>query len=716
MQRKRRKQILLPHLLKQRKKQIPPTPATPHKKRRQREKKRLTAIASKPYINSDSAYPVGIQESATTEPVPVPVESGEQPTEPYERILPPPVPVTPTGIASVWAEAGVKVAPTVATSEWAKTPVATPVETAPTTQEKPTIKALPVEEAEAKTEEVKKIITEEGKKLWITINGLEISESPLGQEIVDMILYYEWPGGSRQPDVGGYDIWGGINTGSSVEEKKYALGENYAAWNGDFIPKENVRECVLRLLNVRIALTKKSCTDKWIDFDSLPQNVKGVLVDLHYNMPSNINEFTKFWAAIKDKNWQEAGKQLVDNGSGSPSGYLSQVAGRACANALMLANGDTNYAEYKQEAEKISGGANLLNHYNQKVGEYGKKVGMWERKEIVKNAENAGDILAQTTSTDVLSTNWSTKSVTKILDKYIQEHPEERTALITGLVEKIWNFSRPLQTPEEVGAFQQLVYLANPEAFKQLEYIDGENGPKTEAAFVKEAFTIGRWQEKIEWASGILSKSPEEISAYIAGLNDFEKWLLKRYYTASAMNENSSPADIKKTQLGLALSGENIPVDWVWNDKMRELLEYPELAKSLGSFVENNYGSYGWGAFSCGGSVGRMLNAFGVKGLPSGERHGKNWNEFLDARPSQFTKVKINTPDEALPGGILCYDEGGGGKRSKMARRFWHVEVKGDNGKYYHYEEKDKWWGSAGPNLKNSVFTGYVYYPRKLEA
>lgn len=66
----------------------------------------------------------------------------------------------------------------------------------------------------------------------------------------------------------------------------------------------------------------------------------------------------------------------------------------------------------------------------------------------------------------------------------MQEHPEEREALIAGLVEKIGNFSRPLQTAEEVGAFQQLVYLTDPEAFKQLEDIDGENGPKTERAFV----------------------------------------------------------------------------------------------------------------------------------------------------------------------------------------------------------------------------------------
>lgn len=42
----------------------------------------------------------------------------------------------------------------------------------------------------------------------------------------------------------------------------------------------------------------------------------------------------------------------------------------------MLANGDTNYAEYKREGEKIGGGSELLNQYNQKVGEYGKKVGI----------------------------------------------------------------------------------------------------------------------------------------------------------------------------------------------------------------------------------------------------------------------------------------------------------------------------------------------------
>lgn len=643
-----------------------------------------------------STYPTKPDPLEKTTPVEIPVAIGKKYEGDEWRISAPPVPNT-----------------TIKTSAAQNTPVQPTSNTA----EKPTIQAVPIEEATIKEEEVKKVISEEGKKLWITINGLEISESPLGKEIVDMIIYYEWPGGRRKKDVGNtFEIWGGINTGSSVEEKKYALGDNYSEWNADFIPKENVRECVLRLLNVRIALTKKSCADKWVDFDALPQNVKGVLVDLHYNMPNNINQFTKFWTAIKEQNWQEAGKQLVDNGNGSPSGYLSQVAGRAYANALMLANGDTNYREYKQEAEKISGGANLLNQYNQKVGEYGRKVGMWERKEIVTNAQNAGDIISQTTSDDVLKTKWSTQSVIKILDKYIAEHPGERNALIAGLSEKVGNFSRPLQNSAEIWAFQQLVYLTNPEAFKELVYIDGEYGGKTEAAFVREAFSLWGWQEKIEWVNGLLSKNPADISTYIVWLNNFEKGLLQRHYAGTICDANSNSTDIKKAQLWLALSGVNLAVDGVWNDQMRELLEYPELAKSLGNFVENNYWSYGGGAFSCGASVGRMLNGFGIQGLPQSDRHGKNWDEFLDARLDQFTKVEINSPDDARPGGILCYNGGGGGSRSYMAKQFGHVEVKGSNGKYYYYNESDHWGGSAGANLKNSEFCGHVYYPRRKEA
>gem|GEM_PF-1469112 len=36
-------------------------------------------------------------------------------------------------------------------------------------------------------------------------------------------------------------------------------------------------------------------------------------------------KFPQFWDAIKTKNWQEAGRQLVDNGKGTPSLYLRNV-------------------------------------------------------------------------------------------------------------------------------------------------------------------------------------------------------------------------------------------------------------------------------------------------------------------------------------------------------------------------------------------------------
>lgn len=112
----------------------------------------------------------------------------------------------------------------------------------------------------------------------------------------------------------------------------------------------------------------------------------------------------------------------------------------------------------------------------------------------------------------------------------------------------------------------------------------------------------------MEGSNGILNKSPAEIATYISGLSEFEKEILKKHYASVTVNENSNKEDILKAQLGLALSGTDIPINGLWDEKMQELFEYPELAKSLGDFVQNNYETYGGGAFSCGASVGRMLN------------------------------------------------------------------------------------------------------------
>lgn len=181
--------------------------------------------------------------------------------------------------------------------------------------------------------------------------------------------------------------------------------------------------------------------------------------------------------------------------------------------------------------------------------------------------------------------------------------------MIQALRNQIGDFSRPLQTPEEVGAFQQLFYLAYPERFAdEMKYIDGEYGSRTQETFMKDIFVMGGWQEKMEGSNGILGKSPEEISTYIAGLSEFERGILSKHYTSGNVDQNSSPENIKQAQLGLVLSGVNVPVDGVWTEQMAELLEYPALARSLGNYAQNNYLTHAGGKFSCGASVGKMLN------------------------------------------------------------------------------------------------------------
>ena len=238
-------------------------------------------------------------------------------------------------------------------------------------------------------------------------------------------------------------------------------------------------------------------------------------------MPNNINQFTKFWAAVKDKNWQEAGRQLIDSGSGSPSGYLNQVQGRAYANALMLANGDAKFKEYKQEGEKIGGGAALLSAFNNRGSKTVTKKEVKEGLETIKTAE---ELVAITTSAEVLSSKrllgdkGSTNAIIELINGFKIKNPAEAEKLKGMLEAKIGNYSRPLQTPEEVGAFQQLVYLTNPEGFKQLQYIDGEYGDLSKLIFNAESFRVG--------GPRILSKITDAAS--IANLSSFEREVLQK--------------------------------------------------------------------------------------------------------------------------------------------------------------------------------------------
>jgi len=63
--------------------------------------------------------------------------------------------------------------------------------------------------------------------------------------------------------------------------------------------------------------------------------------------------------------------------------------------------------------------------------------------------------------------------------------------MIQALRQQIGDFSRPLQTPEQVGAFQQLFYLAYPERFAdEMKYIDGEYGSRTQETFMRDIFAM----------------------------------------------------------------------------------------------------------------------------------------------------------------------------------------------------------------------------------
>lgn len=204
-------------------------------------------------------------------------------------------------------------------------------------------------------------------------------------------------------------------------------------------------------------------------------------------MPNNINKFTDFWTAVKEKKWAEAGRELlVDTSDKGPSSYLTKTQRRAYANAMMLANGDTNWESYTQEAEKISGGTALLRKFDNRDSKTVTKKEVREELETINTAE---ELLAITTSAEVLSSRrlfgdkGSTNTIIEFINGFKRKNSTEAERLKGMLEAKIGNYTRQLKTPEEVGAFQQLVYLTNPEAFKQLEYIDGENGPRTQQAF-----------------------------------------------------------------------------------------------------------------------------------------------------------------------------------------------------------------------------------------
>lgn len=150
---------------------------------------------------------------------------------------------------------------------------------------------------------------------------------------------------------------------------------------------------------------------------------------------------------------------------------------------------------------------------------------------------------------------------------------------------------------------------------------------------------------------------------------------------------------------------------------------WTELASKLGDYVMSTSLPNTWSS-SCGQAVGILLNRFWIESLPQSWRDGKNWDDILNPRVSnwQFKKVAIAHPDEASAGAILVYD-GSGQLGSEANKNYGHVEIKWSDGKYYSYYEWSRAGWSAANNTKNpeeyrklTGFTGYAYYPLSKQA
>lgn len=109
----------------------------------------------------------------------------------------------------------------------------------------------------------------------------------------------------------------------------------------------------------------------------------------------------------------------------------------------------------------------------------------------------------------------------------------------------------------------------------------------------------------------------------------------------------------------------------------------------------------------CGQNVGMALNAFGIKGLPDGWRHGYRWAEICASRPSQFKKVtKECTPQTAPAWAIISYDKGTGW--SDARQQYGHVEIACGNNTWYYFGKKANNPGWSNPGFKRGSYEIYV--------
>jgi GH24 family phage-related lysozyme (muramidase) len=95
---------------------------------------------------------------------------------------------------------------------------------------------------------------------------------------------------------------------------------------------------IFKLLDEDIQVKKKEAVNYFkkdnIDFNSLPQNVQNVIIDMMFNIGiAGFDKFTDMKKGLKTKDWAEASRQIID------SNYCSQVKSRCYRNAALMSPG-----------------------------------------------------------------------------------------------------------------------------------------------------------------------------------------------------------------------------------------------------------------------------------------------------------------------------------------------------------------------------------------
>ena len=144
--------------------------------------------------------------------------------------------------------------------------------------------------------------------------------------------------------------------------------------------------------------------------------------------------------------------------------------------------------------------------------------------------------------------------------------------------------------------------------------------------------------------------------------------------------------------------------------------------ESLGDFLARR-GPTQYKKNSCGASVGSLLNEYGLKDvLPQSGRDGKNWDTILETPPLDlyFDKIPCALPTDAQPGDICVYDEHAS-RGSSARKKYGHVEIRGNDGRFYSYYASEMPGGSSKTREQDpekyrqlTGFTGYVYRMKNL--